>query len=131
MIKLHITSEIITAKAQEKLDKFKDEPRDEPRDEHSRSAEEYRDLGLKVPKDLLAAETRWIKMQEGEVPIELNDEDFQLVIRDAYIRPDEILFFADNFDFGASVFLKSDHVLDVKESARQINNILKKYKQSE
>jgi len=130
MIKLKLTSEIITKQAQEKLDKFREEnknPGEEPKDEHNRSAENYRDLGLKVPEDLLAAETRWIKSQEGESPIELLDEDFELILRDVWVRPERILFVTDDFERGSTVYLDTDQILDVAETARQVYNKIEKY----
>lgn len=116
-IKLHLTgiAEVITEAAEKKLEKADDYQ--VPTCKNGLTEEQYIDLGVKLPEDLVK------KLKNQDKGIELNSEDFEEEYSDISIYDDEILFKVTDSD-GTVLFVKGGYTLQVLETVDDIDSYI-------
>lgn len=117
-IKLHLTGvgSVLTEAAEKKLETGEDYQ--VPTCKNGLTEEQYIDLGVKLPEDLIK------KIKQQEKGIELEDQDFEEVYSDVSIYAEDILLMVSDEDL-TTIFLRdSDIRLTVLETVDEIDDYI-------
>lgn len=120
LLKLTGVAETLTKEAQEKLDKVEDNEVlifEDLTCEDGRTREQYENLGIKVPKDLIQKE------KDFDKDIDLEDEDFETLEYPCRIFEDEIVGYVESED-KTTIFTRPGMTFSVKETAEQIDELI-------
>ena len=116
-IKLHLTgvASVITEAAEKRLET--NDNYQIPTCKNGLTEEQYRDLGVKLPEDLVEK----IKQQEEGLPLE--DEDFEEQYSHISLYEDEIVFKVTDSE-GTTIFVKGGYTLEVLETVDEIDSYI-------
>ena len=116
-IKLHLTgvASVITEAAEKRLET--NDNYQIPTCKNGLTEEQYRDLGVKLPEDLVEK----IKQQEEGLPLE--DEDFEEQYSHISLYEDEIVFKVTDSE-GTTIFVKGGYTLEVLETVDEIDEYI-------
>lgn len=117
-VKLHLTGvgETLTQAAEKKLETGEDYQ--VPTCKNGLTEEQYIDLGVKLPEDLIK------KIKQQEKGVELKEEDFEDVYSDVSVYAEDILLMVSDEDL-TTIFLRdSDIRLTVLETVDEIDDYI-------
>lgn len=113
-IKLRLTGvgETLTQAAEKKLEQSEDYQ--VPTCKNGLTEEQYIDLGVKLPEDLVQ------KLKEQDKGVELEDQDFEEIYSDISIYNTDILFKVSDEEV-TTIFVKGGYTLSVLETCDEID----------
>lgn len=118
-LKLTGTAETLTKEAQEKLDKVQDgvSTIEDLTCENGRTREDYENLGIRVPQDLIDKERNF---EDG---FELDDNDYEELEYPCRIYEDEIVGYVRSEE-NTLIFTKTGLTFTVKETVEEIDELI-------